>query len=83
MKGTMLARVRAYLEQRRALGYKLHIEGQMLLSFARYADRSGHRGPLTRQLALRWAALPKSASRLADSDEIGQVFRFVSDTGYD
>ena len=64
MKRTMLARVRTYLEQRRALGYKLRIEGQMLLSFARYADRSGHRGPLTRKLALHWAALPQQATRL-------------------
>lgn len=64
MKRTMLAHVRAYLEQRRALGYKLRIEGQMLLSFARYADRSGHRGPLTRELALHWAALPRQATRL-------------------
>lgn len=63
MKRSMLARVRTYLEQRRALGYKLRIEGQMLLSFARYADRAGHRGPLTRKLALHWAALPKQATR--------------------
>lgn len=64
MKRTMLPRVRTYLEQRRALGYKLRIEGQMLLSFARYADRAGHRGPLTRKLALHWAGLPKQATRL-------------------
>jgi integrase len=64
MKPTMRARVDAYLEQRRALGYKLRIEGQMLLSFARYADRSGHCGPMTRKLALHWAALPKKATQL-------------------
>ena len=39
----MSARVETYLAFRRALGYKLRIEGQMLQSFARYADRSGHR----------------------------------------
>jgi integrase len=64
MKTTMCSRVTAYLKHRRALGYRLRIEGQMLLNFARYADCSGHRGPLTRQLALRWAALPRTASRL-------------------
>jgi site-specific recombinase XerD len=60
----MLSRVRAYLEQRRALGYKLQTEGAMLLNFARAADAAGHRGPLTRALALRWAAQPLRADRL-------------------
>ena len=36
MKVTMLSRVKVYLKQRRALGYKVCIEGQMLLNFARY-----------------------------------------------
>ena len=35
---TMADRVDAYLSYRRALGYQLRIEGQMLHSFARYAD---------------------------------------------
>jgi len=76
MKQTMCSRVRAYLEQRRALGYKLRIEGQMLLNFARYADRSGHRGPLTRKLALCWAALPSQATPLyrARRLEVVRVF---------
>ncbi len=64
MKQTMLARVTAYLALRRSLGYKLRIEGQMLQNFARYADRSGHNGPLTRSLALHWATLPHGADRL-------------------
>ena len=64
MRATMCSRVAAYLKNRRALGYQLRVDGGMLLNFARYADRSGHRGPLTRQLALRWAALPRTASRL-------------------
>ncbi len=64
MRRTMSARVSTYLTFRRALGYKLRIEGQMLQNFARYADRAGHRGPLTRSLALRWAALPRGADRV-------------------
>lgn len=64
MKTTMVARVRAYLAQRRALGFDLRVDGYQLLSFARYVDGSGHRGPLTRALALRWACLPKKADRL-------------------
>jgi integrase len=61
---TMADRVEEYLAYRRALGYRLKIEGQMLRSFARYADESGHRGPLTTELALRWARLPERRTRL-------------------
>lgn len=76
MKQTISSRVAAYLTWRHALGYKLRIEGQMLENFALYADRSGHRGPLTRSLALRWAALPKGADRLylARRLEVVRVF---------
>jgi len=64
MKTTMLVRVQAYLRHRRSLGYALRVEGELLLGFARFADRSGHRGPPTRRLALNWATLPSSATRL-------------------
>jgi integrase len=72
----MTARVKAYLMCRRALGYKLRIEGQMLQNFAQYADRSGHRGPVTKSLAVRWAALPQNADRLyhARRLEVVRVF---------
>jgi site-specific recombinase XerD len=57
----MTARVQDYLSQRRALGYKLYREGRQLLNFARYADQTRHRGPLTAAMALRWATLPQAA----------------------
>ena len=60
---SMSCRVRAYLERRRALGFQLRSEGYLLLSFARYADRRGERGPLTNKLAISWASLPKKADR--------------------
>jgi integrase len=59
---TMTALANEYLRHRRKLGYQLHISGKMLLNFARWADRIGHRGPLTVDLAVRWARLPKNAS---------------------
>lgn len=77
MRRTMSARVETYLAFRRVLGYKLHIEGQMLRSFARYADRSGHRGPLTRSLALRWATLPRGADRLYQARRLETVRVFA------
>ena len=57
----MLRRVGEYLRYRRALAYALRIEGGMLLNFARFADKEGHRGPLTRDLSTR---LPAKADRL-------------------
>ena len=60
----MTARVEAYLSFRRAFGYALRIEGQLLLSFARYAEDSCHSGPLTNDLLLRWVRLPPQASRI-------------------
>lgn len=61
---TMAERVEEYLTYRRALGYQLRTEGELLRSFARYADESGHRGPVTAELTLRWARLPERAARM-------------------
>ena len=63
MKTTMLSKARAYLAHRHALGFALRIQGYHLLNFARYADGQGHKGPLTNELAVRWACLPKHADR--------------------
>jgi integrase len=52
---TMLLKVKAYLADRRQGGFALSISGKQLLSFARFADRNGYRGPLTVDLASRWA----------------------------
>lgn len=54
-RGMMLPKVKAYLADRRGAGFTLSIAGNQLLSFARFADRSGYRGPLTLDLASRWA----------------------------
>jgi integrase/recombinase XerD len=47
--------VQEYLDERRELGFALTVPGGQLLAFARFADASGHRGPLTRQLITSWA----------------------------
>lgn len=52
---SMLSHVQEYLDERRRLGFALAIPGAQLLSFAQFADRAGHRGPLTVQLAMNWA----------------------------
>lgn len=52
---TMVALVQAYLAERRCLGFDLKISGQVLMNFARFADATGHCGPITEKLALDWA----------------------------
>lgn len=52
---TMPERVQDYLRSRRALGFVLRIEGAQLERFALFAERQGHQGPLTLELALAWA----------------------------
>lgn len=61
---TMHARVEAYLAAQRSLGFDLRIAGRQLLSFARFADQTGHRGPLTIAVAVRWAQSARRATRL-------------------
>ena len=46
------------------MGYQLRIEGQLLLSLARFVDESGLSGPLTTEIALPWARLPERGSQL-------------------
>lgn len=51
----MLAHAQEYLAFRRSLGFTLGTLGQEVLLFARWADRTGHVGPLTTELIVRWA----------------------------
>ena len=52
---TMLARAEAYLAERRRLGLVLDRSGSLTQAFARFVDASGHEGPLTSAIVLRWA----------------------------
>lgn len=52
---SMVSQVEQYLVLRRQFGFDLQVAGSQLLAFARFADASGHRGPLTLELAVRWA----------------------------
>jgi len=61
---TMHALVDAYLAARRSMGFDLRIAGSQLLAFARFADQTGDRGPLTVAVAVRWAQSARRATRL-------------------
>ena len=60
-KATMLSLVEDYLAFRHQFGFTLRTSGEELRLFGRYADAIGHRGPLTIELAVRWAKLPAEA----------------------
>jgi integrase len=77
MKVTMTSRVRAYLAQRRALGFKLKSEGLLLLDFARFADKCHRLGPIDLKLTLRWATKPKSCDRLYHARRLEIVRTFA------
>lgn len=74
---SMLSAVNAYLVERRRLGYALMIEGEELLRFAKYADESGHNGPITTELAIRWAKLPVHANPLYWARRLDMVRRLA------
>ena len=58
----MVGLARDYLAYRKSLGFQLASAEPLLLRFAAYADRTGHRGPLTTELIVRWVRLPKAGS---------------------
>ncbi|MBN2527068.1 MAG: tyrosine-type recombinase/integrase [Deltaproteobacteria bacterium] len=74
---TMVAQVKEYVSYRRHLGFQLRIEEGQLLNFARYADKSGHQGPVTTELILRWARLPEKASPLYQARRVEVVRCFT------
>jgi integrase len=74
---SMVALAQDYLSSRRKLGYVLEVEGAELLRFARFADRIGHTGPLTTELAIRWAKLPRTAKPLYWARRLDVVRRFA------
>ena len=58
---SIVEQVQEYLKFRRSCGYQLEAPGKELMLFARYASLVGHKGPLTTELAVRWAKLPQDA----------------------
>lgn len=78
---SMAERVEEYLTYRRALGYQVRTQGEMLRSFARFADETGHLGPMTTEIALRWARLPEQTARLYQARRLEVVRTLASYLG--
>ena len=59
----MMKKVEQYLAHKRSRGYIMEQGGEQLRSFARYADLHAFAGPLTVDMAVRWATSPKKSQR--------------------
>ena len=69
-RANLRTRVESYLAYRRHAGYALHIEGQQLAAFVCFAEQTDHHGPLTLELAVRWATASKGKRRLTAARRI-------------
>ena len=73
----MVTLAKKYLAYRRSLGYELATKGLLLMKFAKYADRSGHRGPITTELVLRWLQLSPDAARCYQAEKLDAIRPFA------
>ena len=74
---SFLDQVEEYLAFRRGLGFKLESPGLLLLDFARYADRVGHDGHVTTDLAVQWALGTRSSDPAATARRLSAVRQFA------
>jgi integrase/recombinase XerD len=65
-----------YLAVRRALGYKLRLEGRLLSRFVDFAERSGAEY-ITTELALNWATQPVNAQPSQWANRLAMVRRLA------
>lgn len=74
---TIRDRVDTYLAERRQAGCNMRIIGSQLRSFARFAEQTGHRGPLTCALTLDWAQASRSPGQRAAAARLAQLHPFT------
>lgn len=74
---SFLSLVDDYLVYRRGLGFSLETPAWLLRDFARYADRVGHRDPLTTELAVRWALSSRSKDPAQAARRLAAVRQFM------
>ena len=72
----MVPRVHEYLNYRRKCGVELRREGNLLLDFARFVDKTGHTSPVTHALAESWARA-SNASQINRARRLNIVRRFA------
>ena len=74
---TMVSLVEDYLAARRQMGFDLGIAGEQLLAFGRFSDQTDHRGPVTFDLAVRWAQSSRRSTPLTWARRLEVLRPFV------
>jgi len=74
---TMTKQVEEYLTLRRAMGFDLLGEGYQLHAFARFVEETGHAGPLTTELLLRWVQAAKKPGPVTASRRVEVLRPFL------
>lgn len=74
---TMTKQVEEYLTLRRAMGFDLVGEGYQLHAFARFVEETGHAGPLTTDLLLRWVQAAKKPGPVTASRRVEVLRPFL------
>jgi integrase len=70
-------RARQYLAHRRACGYQLQVEGQLLDDFSRFADRVAPGKPLSAAIILQWANRPAHLRPVTRANRLDAVRPFA------
>jgi integrase len=71
------AQIDDYLALRHGLGFQLDTQGALLAEFARHAEQVSHRGPVTVDLAVRWAQTTRSHDPVAGARRLMIVRQFA------
>lgn len=74
---SMKQRVELYCAHRQRLRYTSCAIETGLLKFAEYVDSSGYRGPLTTELAIKWAMASKKHCRSAWGRRLAYIYGFA------
>lgn len=74
---SLRAQIDDYLAVRRGLGFQLDTPGTLLAEFVRYAERIGHHGPVTTDLAVRWALTTHSDDAAQAARRLAAVRQFA------
>lgn len=74
---SFLDQVEEYLSFRRGLGFDLKSPRWLLLDFARHAERVGHQGPITIDLAVQWALSTRSIDPAQPVRRLSAVRQFA------
>jgi integrase len=77
MSLTFADQVEEYIVLRRGLGCRLDGQAKILLDFGEFLDRVGHRGPITTEVALRWAEAPQSKDPDQTARRVGTIRGFL------